>query len=144
MYIKRPFLLITLLLGSAIAVFAQPGKIAGRLTYPGDGIPPDLTMCVKRTDLYAEPTYCSNDRASRLRAANVIFRLRTRGAAYDVTVPAGTYLIWATTSEMPGVRAYYDEFTRCGMTVRCKSKSPVTVRVRRGQTTAGIKVGDFW
>lgn len=144
MYLTRSLILTTFVLCSAAAAFAQPGKISGKLTYPGDGIPSDLIMCVKRTDLYAEPTYCSNDSAKRLRDAQVVFRLRTRSAAYDVTVPAGTYQIWATTRQMPGVRAYYDEFVRCGMTVRCKSKAPITIRVRKGQTASGIKVGDFW
>ena len=138
-------LLLLALIGiSALSASAQSGKITGKLTYPGDGIPSDLVVCVKSESLYAEPVYCSNDPASRLRKAKVVFNLRYRAASYDVSLPAGTYRVYATTDEMPGVKAYYAEFIKCGMTVRCKSKTPITVRVRQGQTTAGIKVGDFW
>jgi hypothetical protein len=136
--------LTILMLGLALAIFGQTGKISGKLTYPSEGIPSDLVLCVKRYDLYAEPVYCSNERASRLKGANIAFRLRTRAAAYDITVPAGSYLVWAATADMPGVKAYHNEFIKCGMTVRCTSKAPVVIKVRKGQTVSGIKVGDFW
>lgn len=130
--------------GMTFSTMAQSGKITGKLTYPGDGIPTDLVLCVKSVNLYAEPTFCSNDRSSRLREGKVAFKLSHRAASYEISLPGGTYLVYATTGEMPGVKAYYDEFIKCGMTVRCKSKRPINVKVRPGQTTAGIKVGDFW
>ncbi len=133
-----------LLIGFSISAAAQTGKISGKLTYPGEGIPTDLVLCVTVTSLYAEPTYCSNDKPSRLSAAKIAFRLNYRGASYTVTLPAASYYIYAKTSEMRGVKAYYDDFIKCGMSVECTSKTPIVVKVKAGQTRSGITVGDFW
>lgn len=141
---KQILLLLTLCIGAALSIQAQTGKISGKLTYPGEGIPTDLVVCVTVTSLYAEPTYCSNDAAKRLRDAKVVFTVNRRGATYSATVPAGSYLIYAKTGEMPGHKAYYDEFVKCGMSVECTSKRPITLKVAAGKTKSGITVGDFW
>lgn len=141
---RKLLILLTLLGGLSISAYAQSGKITGKLTYPSDAIPRDMVLCVKVTSLYSEPTYCSNNRASRLREGKIIFKLNYRAASYEISLPDGSYYLYATTGEMPGVKAYYDEFVKCGMSVRCKSKRPIAVRVRPGQVTRGITVGDFW
>lgn len=141
---RKLFILLALLSGSSILAFAQSGKISGKLTYPSDGIPRDMVLCVKVASLYAEPIYCSNNRASRLREGKIIFKLNYRAASYEISLPDGSYYLYATTGEMPGVKAYYDEFVKCGMSVDCKSKRPIAVRVRPGKTVRGITVGDFW
>jgi len=48
------------------------------------------------------------------------------------------------TSEMPGVKAYYDEFIKCGAKIECKSKRPIAMKVKSGQIVRGITIGDFW
>ena len=141
---KRSFLLFAILGLAATAAFAQSGKITGKLTYPSEGIPSDMVLCVKVTSLYAEPTYCSNDSASVLRKAKIAFKLNYRAASYEISVPAASYYVYATTSEMPGIKAYYDDFIRCGMSVECTSKTPIIVKVKAGQIRKGITVGDFW
>jgi len=141
---RKLTILALLISGTAMLAFAQSGKITGKLTYPSDMIPQDLVLCVKATSLYNEPVYCSNDRVSRLRAAKVSFRLSLGSATYEASLPAGTYLIYARTGQMPGIDAYYNDFIKCGMTVRCRSKRPIPVKVRPRQTTRGITVGDFW
>jgi hypothetical protein len=142
-YMSKLLFLLTLFTVS-ISALAQSGKIMGKLTYPGDYIPTDMVLCVKNASLYAEPTLCSNDRAARLREARISFKLNCRLASYEVSLPAGTYYLHAFTSEMPGMKAYYDEFVRCGMNINCKSKRPVAVKVKPGQVVRGITVGDFW
>ena len=141
---KRLLLMIALLGVCSIAAAAQSGRITGKLTYPSDGIPRDMVLCVKVTSLYAEPVYCSNDTASRLRAGKIAFKLNYRAATYSVTVPAASYYIYATTGEMPGVKAYYNEFVKCGMSIECTSKTRIVIKVKAGQTRSGITVGDFW
>ncbi len=141
---RKLLILLSLVSGLAISAFAQPGKIAGKLTYPSDGIPRDLVLCVKVLNVTNGPTYCSNYRAERLREGHISFKLNYRAANYQIILPGGSYYIYAMTSEMPGHKAYYDEFIRCGMSVNCTSKRLIAVRVRPGQTTSGIMVGDFW
>lgn len=141
---KRFLLLVALTIGVSLSAFAQPGKITGKLTYPSDGIPTDMVLCVTVTSLYAEPTYCSSDSTSRLRQAKITFKLNYRAASYMISLPAASYYVYATTSEMPGVKAYYDELIKCGIRVECTSKEPIVVRVKAGKTRSGITVGDFW
>ena len=141
---KKSILATALLIGFSISAAAQSGRITGKLTYPSDGIPADLVLCVTVTSLYAEPTYCSSDRAARLTAAKIAFKLNYRTASYSVSVPAASYYIYVKTGEMHGVKAYYDEFIKCGMSVECTSKTPIVVKVKAGQTRSGITVGDFW
>ncbi|CAN5480899.1 hypothetical protein BH10ACI3_BH10ACI3_17170 [soil metagenome] len=137
-------ILLTLFGALTISAFAQPGKIIGKLTYPSDGIPRDMVLCVKVTSLYAEPTYCSNDKAERLKTAKITFKLNYRAASYVINLPAASYYLYATTSEMPGVKAYYDEFVKCEMSVESTSKAPIVIKVKPNQTRSGITVGDFW
>ena len=141
---KKLILMTALLIGLSISAAAQSGRITGKLTYPSDGIPADLVLCVTVTSLYAEPTYCSSDRAAKLTAAKIAFKLNYRAASYSVSLPAASYYIYAKTGEMQSVKAYYNEFIKCGMSVECTSKTPIVVKVKAGQTRSGITVGDFW
>lgn len=141
---KSLILLVAITIATSVSAFAQPGKITGKLTYPSDGIPTDMVLCVTVTSLYAEPTYCSNDGAARLRQAKIAFKLNYRAASYTISLPAGSYYVYAMTSEMPGVKAYYDELIKCGIRVECKSKEPILIKVKAGKTRSGITVGDFW
>lgn len=135
-------LLFVALFGLTVSAQSQTGKITGKLTYPGEGIPRDLVLCVKNTQ--QEPTFCSNTPASKLREAKIVFKLNYRLASYDISLPGGTYYLYAATNEMRGHRAYYNDFVRCGMSVDCKSKKPIAVTVKAGQIVRGITVGDFW
>jgi|ERR1035437_5522638 hypothetical protein len=141
---KKLLILLALFSGLAISAFAQSGKITGKLTYPSDAIPRDMVLCVKVITLANEPTYCSNDRAARLREGKITFKLNYRAASHEISLPAGSYHLYATTGEMQGVKAYYNDFIKCGMNVNCTSKRPIAVKVRPGQITRGITVGDFW
>lgn len=140
---KSLFLSIVFVL-SAVVVKAQTGMISGKLVYPGDGIPRDLVVCVKVVMPNPSLVYCSNGKASELRDAKVRFRVNVRTASYEVVVPAGTYQLYGATSEMPGHRAFYNDFVKCGMSVECHSKRPIAVKVKSGQTVKRITVGDFW
>ncbi len=133
-----------LLLGLSVTGVAQSGRITGKLTYPGEGIPRDTVVCVQTMGVSGTPTYCSNTKAATLKAAKITFKVNARAASYDVRLPAGTYQIYATTREMPGHKAFYNEFVKCGMSIECQSKRPIAIRVAAGKTVKGITVGDFW
>ena len=46
---KRILALAALLIGMSLSAFAQSGKITGKLTYPSDGIPLTMAVCVYPT-----------------------------------------------------------------------------------------------
>jgi hypothetical protein len=110
-----------------------------------------MVICVQDVGIQAGPTYCSNDAISRLRQQKISFQVNHRRAAYSVTVPKGRYLIYATfprgkapTSDMENMRAYYDDFVRCGMNVNCTSKKRIEIKVSAGAHIRGITVGDWY
>jgi hypothetical protein len=122
---------------TAIAAVAQGnGKITGKLTYPSEFIPSDMAVCVESP----ERTVCSNSRNK----AGYVFKVNRASARYEVSLPPGKYYIYAKTREMPGEKAYYNEFVRCGMNVRCKSKRLIRITVRSGRTVSGITLGDWY
>lgn len=126
----------------AFAVCGQSGQITGKLVYPGDGIPRDLVLCITSSE--PETTLCSNFKASTLTAARMVFKIDRRKATYQVTLPPGNYHIFAKTGEMPGHRAFYNEYVKCGMEYTCRSKKPIILAVRNGKIIKGVSVGDFW
>jgi hypothetical protein len=128
---------ITALAVVPITVGAQSnGKIKGKLTYPSEFIPADMVVCVEGTSR----TICSNSRDK----SGYIFKVNRGAAKYEVSLPAGKYYIYAKTREMAGEKAYYNEFVKCGMDVRCKSKKKIRLNVRSGGTISGITVGDWY
>lgn len=141
---KKLLILLAIFSGSVISASAQSGRITGKLTYPGEGIPTDLVLCVTVAPLNSGPTYCSKDRPARLQQAKITFKVNHRAASYTISLPAGSYYVYAKTREMPGVKAFYDEFIKCGIRVECTSKEPIMIKVKAGKTRSGITVGDFW
>lgn len=142
--ITRTITIFAVLFLSVLAANAQSGQITGRLTYPGEGIPPNLVLCITTSGAANKATYCSNSRVSTLRAARINFKVERRRATYQITLPPGAYLLYATTREMNGHKAYYNEFIKCGMKSSCRSQKPLVLTVRAGKTIKGITVGDFW
>lgn len=141
--LKFAIALTFLVFGFATAASAQTGRITGKLVYPGDGIPRDLAVCVIARSV-DDATYCSNSKAATLRAARIAFKVDRRNRVYQVSLPPGSYLIFAKTREMSGHQAFYNEYVKCGMEYTCRSQKPVTLNVRSGHTIMGIIVGDFW
>ena len=130
-----------------VSVSAQSARITGKLTYPSDYIPPEMVICVTRD----VETYCSNQLSSRLSAAKISFRLNHRAASYEVRLPAGRYYIYGTfprgkapTRDMEGIKAYYNDFVKCGMNVNCKSKKPIAIKAVAGRIVRGITIGDWY
>jgi hypothetical protein len=118
----------------------QTGVITGRLSYPSDFDFPQMIVCAEAIN--SRRIHCTDKR--------VVNRRRGR-VSYKLTVPAGSYYVFATivngaeTAESyRGYKAYYSEFVKCGLSVNCPSHEPVTVTLRAGQTLAGIDPGDWY
>lgn len=103
------------------------GVIEGRLSFPSDFIPADMRICAE--DAATKQLFCN---------------ARKRGARYTLSVPEGTYRVYATTREVPGMKAFYSEFVTCGIQAHCRSHRPIEVRVRAGETRRGIDPGDWY
>jgi hypothetical protein len=132
----KTFLLVLTFLTVLTANAQNSGKISGNLTYPSDYIPPDMVLCVESSS----KVICSNSKNK----SGFVFRINTTSASFQITLPPGKYYIYGLTKEMRGVKAYYNEFVRCGMNVKCKSKKKIRLDVKAGRTIRAITVGDFW
>lgn len=134
---RKALLILTVLGFLALGASAQGnGKIRGKLTYPSEFIPSDMVVCVEST----ERTVCSNSRQK----FGYVFKVNRASAKYEVSLPPGKYYIYGKTREMRGVKAYYNEFVKCGMSVDCRSKRLIRITVRSGRTVSGITVGDWY
>ena len=132
---------VTLLLSGGLALPAQgTGSIAGALSYPSDFDFPRMLVCAEAVN--SKSIHCTDKR---------IRNRRSNKLTYKLTVPAGSYFVFATivNGEEPaqdyrGYKAYYSEFVKCGLSVNCPSHEPVKVTVRAGQTLSGIDPGDWY
>lgn len=118
----------------------QTGTLNGVLSYPSDADFPRMIVCAEAVN--SKRVYCTDKRVPQRRRNKV---------GYKLTVPAGSYYVFATivngeepVENMRGYKAYYSEFVKCGLTVKCTSHEPVKVTLRAGQTLAGIDPGDWY
>jgi hypothetical protein len=143
---KKLFLSIlttSLVIGSLaeVKVSAQrPGVITGALSYPTDTGLPNMIVCAEAAD--SKSLHCTDKR---------ITNRRTRKVTYKLTLPAGSYYVFAilVNGEEPGeafegYKAYYSEFVICGLSVNCPSHEPFKITLRAGQTLTGIDPGDWY
>ncbi|HEX8532931.1 MAG TPA: hypothetical protein VF662_02085 [Allosphingosinicella sp.] len=108
-----------------------PAQLSGELSYPSDYLPQDLRVCAELL-------------SSGALSCNARFHDSKGKRTYRLEVPAGRYHVYATTSEMPGYKAYYTEAVLCGLSVECTSHLPVPLELRPGQVRNGIDPGDWY
>lgn len=113
---------------------ATDGTITGSLTYPSEGIPPDMEIHAYNT--VTEHDYFVRDHLSGEEYAY--------GVGFRMDVPAGTYYVYGVLPSNPDQKAYYNEFVRCGMSVDCTDMTKVVVTVEAGKETKGVVVGDWY
>lgn len=108
-----------------------PALLRGELSYPSDYIPNDMRVCAE--DISSGQPHCDAQ-----------IRSRGRSRTYDLSVPAGRYRVYATTSEWPNYKAYYSEAVTCGLHVGCTSHEPIIVTLRAGETKAEVNPHDWY
>lgn len=126
---------------ATISPTATMGRIEGRLAYPSDFIPSDLNACAENIDTKA--TVCTS---KKIKLPN------KGGTGYQLSVPAGTYYVFAILPldskdnyNKDGSRAYYSELVTCGYDARtCKSHALIPVVVEAGKTVKNISPGDYY
>ena len=124
------------------AAAPQPGVIEGSLSYPSEFIPDDMTICAE--NLSTRKIYCTNKHINARK-----YRYKE---GYKLTVPPGAYHVYAQLPDparhgadySKDYRAYYSEFVKCGMSVKCKSHAPIVVKVKSGETVRGIDPQDWY
>jgi hypothetical protein len=118
----------------------QMGVITGALSYPSDFDFPRMIVCAEAVN--SKHIHCTDKR---------VLNRRRNKMTYKLTVPAGSYYVFATivngeaeVESYRGYKAYYSEFVKCGVSINCPSHEPIKVMVRAGQTVAGIDPGDWY
>jgi hypothetical protein len=103
------------------------GTIQGKLSYPSEMLP--------------KQSICAVNQATTLEICSEEYE----GNTYKITVPAGTYQVYARVIGQPnGSKAYYSEFVTCGLKYGCPSHKPIDVVVKAGETVQNIDPGDWY
>lgn len=107
---------------------AEPAKISGSLTAPSEYMPEDLSVCAETVD--GKTAHCD---------AEVTKSIFT--GSYSLTLPPGSYRVYARTKEVPNYKAYY---SRCSSTSDCASHSPIVVDLKEGDERTGVDPVDWF
>lgn len=107
-----------------------PGTIEGKLSFPSEVLPAQRICAV---DITTNEELCTET---------------YEGSSYSLSVPAGTYNVYATVIENPDTpstsKAYYSEFVTCGLLASCPSHEPIEVVVNSGEVTSDVDTGDWY
>jgi hypothetical protein len=109
----------------------RPATITGELSYPSDYIPEDMRVCAE-------------DVALRKRNCDARFTTRNGRRLYTLTMPPGSYLVYAETRDMPDYKAYYSEAVVCGLSVDCLSHEPIMLELRAGENRSKVHPQDWY
>lgn len=115
-----------------VSPVSEVGWIEGHVHYPACfGPPEDLTVCAEGAG--SDATFCTRT-----------LTLTETGFRYRLEVPAGRYLVYSITQEIPDRRAFYSRHVVCGLSVDCPDHTPLPVVVEPGETTTGVDPDDWF
>jgi hypothetical protein len=102
--------------------------VEGSLLFPACDLPDDLEVCAE-----GDVTVCTRELVSA--GPNVGYRL---------ALPPGQYKIYSHTESMlPGIRAYFTDAVKCGMSTECRDHEPITIGVRAGARIRDVHPADW-
>lgn len=110
------------------------GTVGGSLSYPGEGIPPDMTVCA--LNLTTSQTTCTKN---HLKGSEYQY-----GLGYKLELAAGNYLVYASTDVQPNYKAYYNDFATCGLQTKCENHKAKVVSVGSGSVLSQIDPVDWY
>lgn len=114
-------------------VTAGKGKIVGSLSYPSEQIPADLTVCAENSA--TNKTTCTD---KHIKSDEF-----TYGEGYNLEVDPGEYYVYAYAVSDPNLKAYYDEYVKCGQTTECTDHTKIKVIVEEGKIYRNIDPQDW-
>lgn len=129
------------------------GTIAGNASFPSGGLADDEAVCAVniRDD---KKIYCDKEVGSRYAKQDkcalgeVDCNKPAPDTSYSIKVPAGEYYVYSTAeSRKPGYKAYYNEYTKCGLSVECPEaghKQYISVTVKANETISNIDPADWY
>ncbi|MGB7443725.1 MAG: hypothetical protein WA919_21895 [Coleofasciculaceae cyanobacterium] len=120
----------------------QDGTIEGKLSYPSNFLAAQK-ICAK--NLANEQLHCTETKQS---SSQMKYTLKLPPGTYNVYAMAcnGTYQKsqYCKDGYNEELKAYYNEAVTCGLSVDCKSKKPISVVVKQGQTVTGVDTADWY
>ncbi len=118
--------------------FADGGLIEGHITYPAGNIPEDFTVAAEHR--VTGQSYITQEKISD---AKYHF-----GVGFKLNVPPGSYFVYASCSDVPDYRAYYDEYTANMFEIdsydSTAAYAPIPVTVTPGVHIDDVLVGNWW
>lgn len=107
----------------------EAGTLSGKISYPSDYIPNDMTVCAEKID--GTTVKCVNSK-------NI----------YKMKLSTGSYRVYAKTADDKGYKAYYTESVICGRGMggmaNCKSHKPVTLKITDDSHLVNINPQDWY
>ena len=121
---------------SVVAQKISEGTIQGTISFPSDAIPPDMRVCA--IQIVGGKEFCTTRKTKR----GVLY-------AYSLKVPVGQYYVYASTNDrsagdLRGSKAFFTEFVKCGLHVRCRSHEKVLVQVTLDSVINGVNPHDWY
>jgi|GEM_PF-3367775 len=113
------------------------GFLTGTLSYPAEGVPPEMIVCADSTANAS--TYCTYSKINS--------PVYETGVGYSLPVPAGTYNVYAKVyvpASSNFVTGLYSDYVTCGMKQACTSHKSINVKVTAGATVKGIDPSDWY
>jgi cytoskeletal protein RodZ len=112
----------------------KTGTIKGQASYPSEQLPEDEEVCAQPVNEPSAKPICIN-----------VGKQQT--IKYELTVPEGTYYVYAKTEKLSGYKAYYNEFVKCGLSVDCPESThlqQIPVKVTAGAVVENVDPGDWY
>jgi hypothetical protein len=117
----------------------KTGYIEGTTCYPADGMPSDMRIYAENTEnnkIYMVQLSSIND-------ANIFIDTMK----YKMRLPEGSFYVYAKTNRKgskQNYNAYYSDYVKCGLHVKCTSHEPIIIKIRANETISNVDPCDWY